>query len=160
MTALRLVALATAVGAGVTGGAMFAFSSFVMPALRGLPAADAVTAMQAINEAAPRSLLMLPLFATGLGSLTVAALSVTGEHGPGRGWLLAGAVAGAATFAITAAYHVPRNNALALVDAHTAGAAPVWDTYAAGWTRWNHVRTGAGLASAALLVAGVARSAS
>lgn len=160
MTTLRLVALVTAVGAGVTGGAMFAFSSFVMPALQRLPAAEAITAMQAINEAAPRSLLMPPLLATGVGSLVVAAMSVRGEDGQGRGLLLAGALAGAATFAITAAYHVPRNNALALLDAHTAVAAPAWDTYAAGWTRWNHVRTAAGLASAALLVAGVARGAS
>lgn len=160
MTVLRLVALATAVGAGVTGGAMFAFSSFVMPALRTLPTADAVSAMQAVNEAAPRSLLMLPLFTTGIGSLAVVAMAGREQGGPGRGWLLAGAVAGAATFLITAAYHVPRNNALARVDAHSALAGPAWERYAAEWTRWNHVRTVTGLASAGLLVAGMARGVS
>jgi uncharacterized membrane protein len=45
-----LVALtvAAAVGCGAVGGVFFAFSGFVMPALRRLPAAQGVAAMQSI----------------------------------------------------------------------------------------------------------------
>ena len=40
-----------AVGAGVSGGVFFAFSSFIMKALGRLPAAEGISAMNAINRA-------------------------------------------------------------------------------------------------------------
>ena len=59
----------------------------------------------------------------------------------GSGLYLAGIV-------VTAAYHVPHNDALALVDANRADAAAVWPSYATGWTAWNHVRAFTSLAAA------------
>ena len=52
----------------------FAFSSFVMPALRKLPSADGISAMQSINKQAPTPVFMTLLFGTaalsaGLGCL-------------------------------------------------------------------------------------------
>jgi uncharacterized membrane protein len=56
MNALRTAALATAAASGVMGGVLFGFSSFVMPALRRLPASHAVTTMQALTERLPARL--------------------------------------------------------------------------------------------------------
>jgi uncharacterized membrane protein len=51
---------------------------------------------------------------------------------------------------VTIAYHVPRNDALAAADPAEPTAASHWPRYARTWTAWNHVRTVAPLASAAL----------
>lgn len=156
MSALQAAVLGTATASGVFGGAMFAFSSFVMPALRALPPRDALAAMQAINIEAPRSLLMLPLLGTAAGSVALGAHAILAGPSEGRGLRLAGAALGLASFAITAGYHVPRNNALAVVEAGAPEAAGAWTAYAASWTRWNHLRTGAAVASAVLLARSLA----
>jgi uncharacterized membrane protein len=44
-TPTAILVLATAVGAACTGGALYAFSSFVMQGLERLPAAQGVAAM-------------------------------------------------------------------------------------------------------------------
>ena len=154
MDLLRVLSLTTAAGAVLTGGALFAFSAFVMPALDRLPSGQAVAAMQAINVEAPRSLLMVPLVGSAVGAAAVGLVALLRPDQPGRGWLLAGAVAGVAAFALTAAYHVPRNDALALVDPGTTDAARQWAEYAGGWVRLNHVRTLLATASGVALVLG------
>jgi uncharacterized membrane protein len=143
----------TAAASGVLGGAFFAFSSFVMPALRTLPPRDGIVAMQGINEAAPRSLLMLPLLASALGSAAVAAHAVTASSVDGRGLRIAGAALGLAAFVITAAANVPRNKALAGLDPSAPASAAVWASCADEWTRWNHARAVAAVASAVALAA-------
>jgi len=147
------LALATAAASAITGGVLFGFSTLVMPALRRLPTSEAVSAMQATNLVAPRSALMVPLLVSALGSVAIGGYAVVAGPQPGRGWLLVGAVTGVISFGLTAAYHVPHNNALALVDPHAPDTPPVWAAYAAGWAGWNHVRAGAALVSAAALVA-------
>ena len=52
---------------------------------------------------------------------------------------------------VTIAFNVPRNDALAAVDADSADGALRWARYVPGWTAWNTVRTVAALASAAAL---------
>lgn len=148
----RLV-LTTAAASAITGGVLFGFSTLVMPALRRLSTPEAVTAMQAVNLVAPRSALMLPLLGSALGSAVVGVYAVVAGPQPGRGWLVVGAIAGLASFGLTAAYHVPHNNALAVADPAGPDTARVWAAYAAGWTGWNHVRAAAALVSAAALVA-------
>lgn len=156
-TLMRTITLATALGSGVMGGVLFGFSSFVMPALNRIPAGDAIRAMQAMNLTAPRGL-GVPLLVSGAGSVVVGAWALASTHGSTRALLVAGAAAGVAAFAVTAAYHVPRNNALDRVDAASAAAASAWSDYEPGWVTMNHVRTTLSLASAALLVAGAVRS--
>ena len=56
-------------------------------------------------------------------------------------WQLVGCVLYLLMIAVTAAYHVPHNDALALVDPNAAGAEPQWRHYLSSWTAWNHVRT-------------------
>ena len=102
MELLRVLALTTAVAALLTSGALFAFSTFVMPGFDRLPPGQAVAAMQAVNVEAPRSLLMLPLVGSALGAAAVGLVALARPGQPGRTWLLAGAVAGVAAFAVPA----------------------------------------------------------
>lgn len=155
MTSLgTALALVTATASGLTAGAFLGFSALVMPALRGRPPAEAVAAMQAVNLVAPRSLLMVPLLLSAAGCLVVGVHALA-TRPVGQGLLLAGAVAGVAAFAVTAGYHVPRNDALALLDPAGPGTAAAWARYAAGWTALNSVRSVLGLVSAVALVGGV-----
>ncbi|MDN5698593.1 MAG: hypothetical protein L0G70_11570, partial [Rubrobacter sp.] len=62
--ALYAVTLAAALGCGLVAGVFFAFSSFVMAALKRLPAAEGVAAMQAINALAVTPMLMAGFFGT------------------------------------------------------------------------------------------------
>ena len=55
---------------------------------------------------------------------------------------------------MTIAWHIPRNDALALVDPSAPGAGASWRRYAAIWTAWNHVRTAGCIAAAVLLTLG------
>ena len=59
--------------------------------------------------------------------------------------------------AVTMAFNVPRNDALARLDPAAPEAVTYWRRYLSEWTAWNHVRTvapliGAGLQIAALYV--------
>jgi uncharacterized membrane protein len=49
---LVALTLVTALGCGLSAGALFAFSSFVMQALARLPTAQGIAAMQSINVVA------------------------------------------------------------------------------------------------------------
>ena len=155
MTALRTAALATAAASGVLGGVLFGFSSFVMPALRRLPAPQAVEVMQAVNRTAPRAL-GLPLVVSGPGTAAVAAWALTRPDvsGAARMLLVTGATTAVAAFAITAVYHVPRNDRLDTIDAKTEAAAAAWASFVPGWVSMNHARTALSLVSAGLVIAG------
>lgn len=83
---------ATALAAGTLGGTLFAFSTFVMPALDALPSGQAIEAMQAINDRAPRSLLMVPLAGSAAGSLATGLLALW-PGAANRARLLAGSAA-------------------------------------------------------------------
>jgi uncharacterized membrane protein len=56
------------------------------------------------------------------------------------------------TFAITAAVHVPMNNALAAVAANSAEGATLWHRYLVRWTASNHARTISALLAVALFI--------
>jgi uncharacterized membrane protein len=158
MNPLQTAALTSAAASGVLGGVLFGFSSFVMPALRRLPASQAVAAMQAMNRTAPRAL-GLPLVVSGPGTAAVAVWALTRADVPGgaRALLVTGAVTSVAAFAITAAYHVPRNDRLDTVDAASDAAAPAWAAFVPGWVSMNHARTALSIVSAGLVIAGAAQ---
>lgn len=156
-TGPRVATIAAVVGAGTVGGVYFAFSTFVMRAVGRLEAARAVTAMQSINRAAPTAGFMSAMFGTGVLCLGLGVHAARTLERPGSPALLAGAVLYLASIAVTAAYHVPRNDELALLDPHSSGVDAAWSSYADGWTVWNHIRTATCLAATvALAVALVA----
>lgn len=144
--------VATALGAGLMSGAFFAFSGFVMAGLKRLPSDQGMAAMQEINITAVTPAFMIAFMGTAVASVAVAATAIVSWEGVSSVWLLLGAglyLFGA--FAMTATFHVPRNNALAAVSTTDPDAAQHWARYAATWTAGNHLRTVASLAAAAAL---------
>ena len=150
----RALILVAALGSGVVAGVFYAFSAFVMRALDRLVPAEGIRAMQSINREAPTFWLMTALLGTGALCLVLAVDSLRSLDAPGAGWILAGALSYLVTIVVTAAYHVPRNNALDAVDPSAPGAAATWSRYVTTWTAWNHLRVAAPLAAAALLTIG------
>jgi len=156
-TPVAILVLATAVGAGCTGGVLCAFSSFVMHGLERLPAAQGVAAMQSINVTAVRPPFMLAFAGTAALSVAVIVVAIAdldSDHAP---WLLVGAVLYlVGVFGLTMGYNVPRNDALARLSPDAPETAEAWRTYVREWTAANHVRSAAGLLAAAAMGIGAA----
>jgi uncharacterized membrane protein len=149
---LFALTLLGALGCGMMAGVFFAFSAFVIKALGRLPTEQGIAAMQAINVAAITPAFMATLFGTAVacGALAVSALLAWDERF--TPYLLVGsALYLVGTVLLTIAYHVPRNEALARVEPHSADAESHWTRYLSDWTTWNHVRAGSALAAAATL---------
>jgi uncharacterized membrane protein len=136
----RVLTIVACIGAGVVVGVFFAFSSFVMQALRELPDAQGLAAMQAINKAAPTPVFMAALFGSAVVCLGLAVPALMRLDERSARLQLAGSALYLAGVVLTIVYHVPRNDALASLDPASAGAAGAWRDYAGGWTLWNHVR--------------------
>jgi uncharacterized membrane protein len=153
---LEALTVVTALGCGLSAGVFFAFSSFVMKALARLPAGRGIAAMQSINDVAVTPPFMLALFGPALACVVLIVAGLLALDESYGIWLIAGgALYLCGTVGLTIAYHVPRNDALATVDAGSEQAASHWDRYVADWTRWNHVRAGAALLAAAALTVGL-----
>jgi uncharacterized membrane protein len=144
--------LATAVGCGLSAGALLAFSTFVVPALGRLPPAASTSAMQAINRAAVTPAFMTLLLGSTAACAGLVALGLARRGAPESPWLVAGgALFIAGVFGVTVLRNVPLNDALAAADPLAADAAARWAAYARDWTAANHVRSAAGAAAAGLL---------
>ena len=151
---LVVVTVIAALGCGLSAGALFAFSSFVMGALARLPVAQGIAAMQSMNVQAVTPVFMTALFGTAVVCAALGVSAVADWDDSYAAWLLAGsALYLAGPVGLTMAYHVPRNNALARVEPAGPEAEAHWRRYLAEWTRMNHVRVAGGLAAAAALVA-------
>jgi|ERR671919_1979118 uncharacterized membrane protein len=150
---LVALTLVTALGCALSAGALFTFSSFVMRALARLPAPQGIAAMQSINVQAVTPVFMTALFGTAVLCLAVGVWALADWNDTYGPWLLAGgALYVAGPVGLTMTYHVPRNNALARVEATNHDAEAHWRRYVAEWTRMNHVRVAGGLAAAAALM--------
>ncbi len=154
MTVLRPLVLATAVGAGISGGVFFSFSTFVMPALRRLPAAGGVAAMQQINLKAPNPPFMLTLFGSAIACVLIGGIAVARPAEPGRRHLALGSGIYLLGVLITIVYHIPQNNRLAPLDPTLPASAEFWPDYARGWVAWNHLRAVTSIAGSVLLTLG------
>lgn len=153
---LRIVTVIAALGAGLVAGVFFAFSTFVMAALRRLPPAQGIAAMQSINVTVINPLFMGAFLGTAAGCALVGVLSLIQRP---AGWvlLLVGSVLYVVgTFVVTIAFNVPRNTELAAMDPARVGAATLWTDYVTSWTVWNHVRTAAALVASTVLVLALA----
>ncbi|MGX7678143.1 anthrone oxygenase family protein [Jatrophihabitans sp. DSM 45814] len=149
----RTLTVITAVGAATAGGVFFTFSAFVMPALRRLPAAQGIAAMQSINVTAVRAPLMILLFGTAAASVALGIHAVFNLGDRREVFILAAAVIYVVGCIImTAGFHVPRNDALAKLDPNAASSVSQWRTYLTAWTAGNHVRAAAGIIAATLYI--------
>jgi uncharacterized membrane protein len=142
---------AAVLGCGLVAGIFFAFSTFVMSALGRLPAKEGITAMQAINITVLNPWFFASFFGTAAVCLVLAVLALTGWNGAHAVYLIAGsALYLLGTLLVTIAFNVPLNNRLAKVDPKSAEGAAQWTHYLVRWNNWNHVRTAASLAAAAV----------
>jgi uncharacterized membrane protein len=137
-------------GAGIVGGVFYAFSSFVMPGLQRLPAAQGVAAMHEINVTAEHPAFMMAFMGTTILALYLGVRGIL-DWGDREATLL---VAGSAlylagAFLLTVVHNVPLNNELADVQPHAADAATRWHEYLGQWNWANHVRGAASIAAAA-----------
>lgn len=158
MNLTEITTITAAIGAATWGGVLFAFSTFVMPGLDAAPPSAAVSTMQEINRAAPRSLLAFDMTATLVLCLAVAVLALVrlrSDGGVGSVLLLVGAALYVVSFAITVIYHIPRNNDLDSVLATGPQVAQEWHDFARPWELWNHVRAATAIAGATSMVVGL-----
>ena len=150
--AVAALVIVAAVGAACTGGVLFAFSSFVMPALRRLPA-GAGRGRDAVHQrhrGAPA--VHARVRGTAVLSVALVVVALTALDEPYAPWLIVAAVLYlVGVFGLTMAYHVPRNDALAALAPDAPETAVAWGRYVAEWTTANHVRSAAGLLAAAAL---------
>ena len=132
-----------------------------MKALARVPPAQGIAVMQSINLTVLNIWFFAVFFGTGACCLVLGISSLFRWEKPGAGYLLAGSLLYLiGTIIVTIACNVPLNDALAAVDPSSADAGRVWTDYLKKWTAWNHLRTGAALAAAALFIVGLCRAAS
>ena len=163
MNLTQITTVLAALGSAAFGGVLFGFSTLVMPGLDASPPAAAMATMQQINKVAPRSLLAVDMVVTlvlCLGVAVAALLRMRGHGGLavgrlGAGLVLLGCLLYVVSFAITAIYHIPHNDAFASVAADGPNAAQAWRDYARPWEIWNHVRAASALAGSAAMIAGL-----
>jgi uncharacterized membrane protein len=155
--ALFVLTFIAALGSALVAGVLFGFSTFIMPGLGRLSAAEATRAMQSINITAITPLFMGALFGTAAVCVAaVVGVVVDWDSSYGVYVLVGGALYLFGVIGVTMVANVPRNNVLAAVDAAGPDAERVWTTYLREWTAWNHVRTIAPLIAAGLFTAALA----
>lgn len=139
-------------GCALLGGLYFAFSAFIMRALRDSGMAG-VTAMNAINRVILRSAFMPLFFGTTLACGALAVIGLMELQDPRARYLIVGGLLHVAgMFLVTMFCNVPLNNTLQAVTAESRTGMAIWNDYLRRWTLWNHVRTLSCLAAAALLM--------
>lgn len=144
----------TMLGAAVVGGIFYAFSSFVMSALAARPSAEGAAAMQSINVVVLNRSFLGVFAGTALLALGTAVYAVVIWGEPASLLLLGGAVLYlAGVFLVTGLGNVPLNDRLEALTVGTPEADDFWPIYLRRWTGWNHVRTAAGILSAACYAA-------
>ena len=141
-----------ALGSALLGGVYFAFSAFIMRALR--DAGHAGTAsMNAINRVILRSAFMPLFFLTTIAAATLAVLGFMNlEHASAPMLIGGGVLYVAGMFVVTLFGNVPLNNALQNVITESRTGTAIWNDYLRRWTRWNHLRAASSLAAAALFI--------
>jgi uncharacterized membrane protein len=150
---LAFLTIFAALGSGMIGGLLFAFSNFVIRALAQQAPESGIRSMQAINITIINPLFFLVFLGTALASVIVAISALPRVSSPGTILLLIGCVLYiVGTFGVTMAFNVPLNNRLAVLDPSTTQAAEFWREYITSWTQWNHVRTIAAILASLLLI--------
>lgn len=132
----------------VAGGFQI-FSEFIMRSLMRTSPAGAIEAMQHINRTVYRTvflvsfMLMVPI---SIGFAIYAGLSLSGL--PRTLITLAAVIYIPGAFLVTGFGNVPMNERLEKLDHASFEAQAYWEIYGRVWTRWNHVRTLACIATA------------
>ncbi len=147
-------------GSALVGGIFFAFSSFIMKALAGVPSAEGIGAMQSINVVVINPSFLGAFFGTAVLSLVAGGLALASWGSPSASYFLGGALFYlVGTILVTMFGNVPLNNQLAAASATDLGTREVWEQYLDRWVMWNHVRTAAAMVAALLYTLGLMQNA-
>jgi uncharacterized protein (TIGR02246 family) len=158
---ISVLTFVAVLGCGLVAGIFLAFSNFVMKALASVPPASGIASMQSINVMVLNRWFFAVFFGTAACCLVLVVASLLHWQRPGATYLLvAGLLYFVGTVLVTIVCNVPLNDSLAAVAPSSADAAPTWSNYLKTWTVWNHVRTVAALAAAALFAVALCRASS
>jgi len=116
-----------------------------------------IAAMQSINVVVINPWFMGAFLGTAVICVLLAGTALFHWQRPASPYLLAGSmfyVLG--SLLVTMRFNVPRNNALAIVDA-AANGPTVWAQFVAEWSVWNHVRSIASLLAASAFTIGITK---
>jgi uncharacterized membrane protein len=149
-----LITFAAALGCALMAGLFFAFSVSIMNALSRMPSASGIAAMQSINIAIVNPVFLIVFLGTAITCLLAVIIAITvWNHPNSKLQLIGGLVYLFGSLLVTVIFNIPKNNALAVVDAVDPQSAAVWHEYLRSWSAWNHVRGLAALgATVALLL--------
>lgn len=140
-----------ALWSAVVGGVFSAFSEFIMSALLRAEPAAGIEAMQLINRDVIRTQFVAGILSIAVFSVLFAGYGLAVFEGAARTVLvLAAIVYFPAVFGVTIFGNVPMNNRLEALDHTSAEARTYWSEYGRRWTRLNHVRSLASIATAGL----------
>jgi uncharacterized membrane protein len=153
MNTVFLATLAAALGSGLVAGIFYGFSTFIMAALRRIPAEQGIAAMQSINITVINPAFFAVFFGTAILCLGLAGAALAGWIEAASGLILAAAALYLiGCIGVTIFGNVPLNDALAAVQPAAPEAAALWARYLDVWTLWNHIRTTASLLAAVLFI--------
>ena len=148
-----VVTLLAALGTALLAGHFFAFSAYLMKALKGLSAERGIVAMQAITLAIKSPAFLVVFFGTAAFAAVLFGSALLHWGAPGSCYLLAGTLFFLmGTFPVTMMRNVPLNNALTRATPDTKEGREMWQRFQLSWGRWNHVRTVTSLAACALFI--------
>jgi uncharacterized membrane protein len=155
---LPLITLGSALGCGLIAGVFFAFSTFVMPALARILPAEGIAVMNSINVTVINPWFMAVFLGTGALDVYLVVHGLRNLSSPGATLLvLAGVLYLVGTLGVTMVFNVPRNDALAAVDAKSVEGAAYFVRYLSEWTFWNTVRTVVALGASLLFTVALMR---
>lgn len=156
---------------GAMAGLFFAYSVSVMIALDRVNSAEAIRAMQSINQRIQNPVfLTVFMLAPVAAGVTGGLLYKLGHNHAAIAFVLAGIVYLVGSIGVSAAVNIPLNNDLdnvELVQPSSSSATTVittstgetadqvWSDYSTRWTRWNHLRTLLNLVSLLLVGLGL-----
>ncbi len=151
-----VIGITALLGSALVGGIFFAFSSFIMKALAGVPSAEGIGAMQSINVVVINPSFLGAFFGTALVSLGAGWLALSGWGSPSAPYFMGGALFYlVGTILVTMLGNVPLNDQLAALAGTDPSAREVWEHYLDRWPMWNHVRTAAAMVAALLFTLGL-----
>ena len=112
--------------------------------------------MQSINRVIVKPAFLFVFFGTGVACVLGFVFGWGQLSDTALVWIaLGGVVYILGCLFVTIAFNVPLNNRLAVVDSESEEGTKMWELYLVKWTRWNHVRSAATIASTILLVVAV-----
>lgn len=156
MTLFMILQIIAAIGAGLTAGIFYAFSTFVMAGLGRIPPEQGIAAMNSINVTVINPWFMAVFMGTPALCAILIVMALFKWSEPASFLIIAAsAIYIVGSFFVTVIFNVPLNNALAAAAPASSEGAALWARYLVEWTWWNHVRTAAPLVAMALIIIGL-----